>query len=132
MQVVATQLTHWPPCTMPTEKVQSSVVMPSMATIWRAISRIAERPGGERGAGMARLADGFEIEAGDGISPGHHAVVGAAGSGTSTYLLRAASASMMSRVDGVPTSSSGVNSTVIGSGVVNAARASCRMASRVR
>src|SRR6266404_3687749 len=54
------------------------------------------------------------------------------GSGTSTYLLRAASASMMSRVDGVPTSSSGVNSTVIGSGVVNAATASCRIASRVR
>ena len=44
VQVVATQLTHWPPCTMPTEKVQSSVVMPSMAMIWRAISRIAERP----------------------------------------------------------------------------------------
>ena len=57
---------------------------------------------------------------------------GRPGSGTSTYLLRAASASMMSRVEGVPTSSSGVNSTVIGSGVVNAARASCRIASSVR
>ena len=29
---------------MPTLKVQSSVVMPSMAMIWRAISRMAERP----------------------------------------------------------------------------------------
>ena len=44
VQVVATQLTHCPPCTMPTLNVQSSVVMPSIAMIWRAISRIAERP----------------------------------------------------------------------------------------
>ncbi len=44
VHVVATQLTHWPPCTMPTEKVQSAVVMPSIAMICRAISRIAERP----------------------------------------------------------------------------------------
>ena len=35
-------------------------------------------------------------------------------------------------IQGVPTSSSGVNSTVIGSGVVKAARASCRIASSVR
>jgi hypothetical protein len=81
---------------------------------------------------MARLADGFEIEARDRVTPGDDAVVGRPGSGTSTYLLRAASASMMSRVEGVPTSSSGVNSTVIGSGVVNEARASCRIASSVR
>ncbi|MND05421.1 hypothetical protein D3C83_262010 [compost metagenome] len=44
VQVVATQLTHCPPCTMPTEKVQSADVMASMARICRAISRIAERP----------------------------------------------------------------------------------------
>src|SRR5207244_650423 len=31
--------------------------------------------GCERGAGMARLADGFEIEPGNGVSPGDHAVV---------------------------------------------------------
>jgi hypothetical protein len=44
VQVVATQLTHRPPCTMPTEKVQSSVVIASISRIRRAISRIAERP----------------------------------------------------------------------------------------
>ena len=81
---------------------------------------------------MARFAGRFEVEPRDRITAGDDAVVRPAGSGTSTYLLRAASASMMSRVEGVPTSSSGVNSTVIGSGVVKAARANCRIASSVR
>ena len=52
------------------------------------------------------------------------------GSGTSTYLCRAASASIRSRVEGEPTSSSEVNSTVTGSPVAIPARANCRMASR--
>src|SRR5712672_909352 len=83
----------------------------------------------ERGAGMTRFARRFQIEPCDRVTT---ALLGRPGSGTSTYLLRAASASMMSRVEGVPTSSSGVNSTVIGSGVVKEARANCRMASSVR
>ena len=64
---------------MPTEKVQSSVVMPSIAMIWRAISRIAERPEDSVRAGMARLAGRFEIEARDRVASGDDAVVGAAG-----------------------------------------------------
>src|SRR6266404_7288495 len=55
VQVVATQLTHCPPCTMPTEKVQSDVVMPSIDLLRHFADRRAS--GGQRGAGMARLAD---------------------------------------------------------------------------
>ena len=39
-----TQFTHWPPSITPTLKVQSSVVMSSMAMSCRAISRMALRP----------------------------------------------------------------------------------------
>ena len=46
--VVVTQFTHWPPFTTPTLNVQSSVVMSSIARIWRASSRIAERPSASR------------------------------------------------------------------------------------
>ena len=41
---VATQFTHCPPWMTPTEKVQLSVVMASIASAWRHISRMAERP----------------------------------------------------------------------------------------
>ena len=47
-QVVATQLTHCPPCTTPTLKVQSSEVMASISMILRAMARIAERPSASR------------------------------------------------------------------------------------
>ena len=55
-----------------------------------------------------------------------------AGSGTSTKRCRAASASIRSRVLGLPTSSSQVNSTVTGSLVATPARASWRSASSAR
>ena len=132
VQVVATQLTHWPPCTMPTEKVQSSVVMASMAMIWRAISRIAERPDASVAPAWLGLPMASRLNRAMAYRPVTTPLFGRPGSGTRTYLLRAASASMMSRVDGVPTSSSGVNKTVTGNGVVNAARASCRIASSER
>src|SRR4029079_6332976 len=132
VQVVATQLTHWPPCTMPTEKVQSSVVMASMAMIWRAISRIAERPEESVAPAWLGLPVSSRLRRAIAYRPVTTPWLARPGSGTSTYLLRLASASMMSRVEGVPTSSSGVNNTVIGSGVVNAARANCRIASSVR
>src|ERR671926_451022 len=48
VQRVATQLTQVPPCTTPTLKVQSSVVMASISTTRRAISRMAERPSARR------------------------------------------------------------------------------------
>src|ERR1700757_3395647 len=75
VQVVATQLTHWPPCTMPTEKVQSSVVMPSIAMICRAISRIAERPEDNVAPAWLGFADSFEIKARNSIAAGDDAVV---------------------------------------------------------
>jgi hypothetical protein len=47
-QVVGTQFTHCPPRTTPTLKVQSGVVIASIARICLAISRIAERPSPSR------------------------------------------------------------------------------------
>ena len=55
-----------------------------------------------------------------------------AGSGTSTKRLRCASASINSRVLGVPTSSSGTNMKETGSGVVSPASTIFRTASRAR
>jgi hypothetical protein len=45
---VVTQFTHCPPCSTPTEKVQASVVISSMAMICLHISRMALRPSPSR------------------------------------------------------------------------------------
>ena len=84
VQVVATQLTHWPPCTTPTLKVQSSVVMSSISMILRAMARIAERPSASREPAWLGRPTDFEVEARDRVAAADHAAVGAAGSGTST------------------------------------------------
>ena len=93
--------------------------MPSIAMIWRAISRIAERPEESVAPAWLGLPIGFQIEARDRVASGDDAVVGPAGlRHQHVFVARGF------RLDdvagrGVPTSSSGVNSTVIGSGVVN-------------
>ena len=49
--------------------------MPSMAMIWRAISRIAERPEESVAPAWLGLPVGFEIEPRDRVTPGDDAVV---------------------------------------------------------
>ena len=82
------------------------------------MARIAERPSwGEAPAWLGRPTR-LQIEARDGVAAGDDArCSGRPGSGTSTTACRAASASIRSRVEGLPTSSSLVNRTVTGSGV---------------
>ena len=79
VQVVATQLTHWPPCTMPTREgavLRRHAVDGDDLARHLANRRTARR---QRGAGMARLARGLEVEARDRITPGDDAVIGPAG-----------------------------------------------------
>src|SRR6202011_3364878 len=81
VQVVATQLTHWPPCTMPPLKVQSSDVMPSMTRICRAISRIAERPDDNVAPAWLGLATASRLKRAVAVRPGTAPVFRPAGPG---------------------------------------------------
>ena len=78
---------------------------------------------------MARPAGGAQVEAGDGVAAGDHAAIRPRRSGTSTTAWRAASASIRSRVEGLPISSSLVSSTVTGRLVAMPARSNWRIAS---
>ena len=83
-QVVDTQFTHCPPWITPTEKVQSSVVIVLDGD--DLLRHLADRaaPFGQARAGMRGPPGGLQVEARDGVAPGHHAAIGRAGSGTST------------------------------------------------
>ena len=70
-----TQFTHCPAWITPTEKVQASVVISSIWMIRRAISRIAERPVGKPGTGMAGTSDRGDIESRDRVATGGDAAL---------------------------------------------------------
>jgi len=117
-KVVATQLTHWPPCTMPTENVQSSVVMPSIRDDLPRHLADCRTAGGQRGPGMARLPIASRFKRANRVAAGDTPLWTEPGSGHQHIFmargLRLDEVADRRRAD----SSSGVNSTRDGSGVV--------------
>ena len=77
VQVVVTQLTHWPPWITPTLKVQSS--RGHVLDLDQLAGHLADRRAalGQARAGVAGAAGGLQVEAGDGVAAGDDAAVGA-------------------------------------------------------